>query len=401
MWEKKYEQGRWNGLELNILSTAIDGGKRLHVSDIPYADLPVIKVMGNAASNLSLDVVLVGTHSLVDANALLANLDKTPRGELEHPWLGELSLVFKTHSLKINTKRGLVTLSLSFVRAGELPVLTTAIAFSGALFDAVTQANDVMVLSSNAFVDDIDALGPSDMAQLRTRFTSLVTKLQSIASKLNAPSQLISSLNQELNSALEAISSIANAPGQFAEQLSKTVRSVAKAVRSEAYSVSQAVDTARVAQASMLDLIDPLAPSTHLNRQLVIAAVLMNKDIEALTPRDTFDVVLSTTQPVFILNDMHRITTEIDARIDEATHISTHESLVLFNALVVLKDGIGVQIGKVIRGSVPTQYQTLPRSVPTLALAHTHHKDAQLVMALNPAQHPLFLQGAIAVGVSS
>mgnify|MGYP000400953395 CR=1 FL=1 len=401
MWERKYEQGRWNGLELNILSTAIDGGKRLHVSDIPYAELPTIKVMGSAASTLSLDVVLVGTNSLVEANALLANLDKNPTGELEHPWLGELSLVFKTHSLKINTKRGLVTLSLSFVRGGKLPALSVVTSSKGVPFDAVAQADDVMVLSSNAFVNDINALEPSGMAQLRTRFTNLVTKLQSIASKLNAPSQLISSLNQELNSALEAISSIANAPEQFAEQLSKTVRSVAKAIRSEAHSVSQAVDPVRIAQASMLDLIDPLVPTAHFNRQLVIAAILMNKDIETLTPRDTFDVVLSTTQSVFILNDLRRITTEIDARINEATSVSTQESLALFNALVTLKDGVEVLMSKVIRGSTPTQYQVLPRPVPALALAHDHYKNAHLIMALNPVQHPLFLQGAVAVGVSS
>ncbi|MDD9158565.1 hypothetical protein PVK64_20630, partial [Aliivibrio sp. S4TY2] len=118
---------------------------------------------------------------------------------------------------------------------------------------------------------------------------------------------------------------------QFAEQLSKTVRSVAKAVRSEARSVSQAVDPVRIAQASMLDLIDPLAPTAHFNRQLVIAAVLMNNDIEALTPRDTFDVMLSATPSVFILNDLRRITTEIDARINEATSVSTQESLALFS----------------------------------------------------------------------
>lgn len=77
MWERKYEQGRWNGLTLNILSTALDGGKRLQVSEIPYADLPNIKVMGSAANKIDIDVVFVGNHSLNDANALLDNFNKT------------------------------------------------------------------------------------------------------------------------------------------------------------------------------------------------------------------------------------------------------------------------------------------------------------------------------------
>lgn len=60
MWDRKYEHGRWNGVELNILNTSIDGGKRLHVSEIPYADLPAVKVMGSSASKISIDVVFVG-----------------------------------------------------------------------------------------------------------------------------------------------------------------------------------------------------------------------------------------------------------------------------------------------------------------------------------------------------
>ncbi len=134
MWERKYEQGRWNGLTLNILSTSIDGGKRLHISELPYVDLPSIKVMGSAASKLNLEVVLVGRNSLVDANNLLANLNKTPKGELEHPWLGELSLVFESHSQKIDTKLGLVTLSLSFVRGRDVPMLRP-VATVNAAFD--------------------------------------------------------------------------------------------------------------------------------------------------------------------------------------------------------------------------------------------------------------------------
>ncbi|ELO4022977.1 DNA circularization N-terminal domain-containing protein, partial [Vibrio fluvialis] len=60
MWERQYERGRWNGHQLNILATAIDGGQRLHVSEIPYAELPNIRVMGSKSRTIKLDVVFVG-----------------------------------------------------------------------------------------------------------------------------------------------------------------------------------------------------------------------------------------------------------------------------------------------------------------------------------------------------
>ena len=65
MWEREYEQGRWNGVALNILGTSLNGGKRLQVSEIPYAELPDIKVMGSSANNIEIDVVLVGDRKSV------------------------------------------------------------------------------------------------------------------------------------------------------------------------------------------------------------------------------------------------------------------------------------------------------------------------------------------------
>ncbi len=72
------------------------------------------------------------------------------------------------------------------------------------------------------------------------------------------------------------------------------------------------------------------------------------------------------------------------ARIGDATHVSTIESLELFNALVVLKDGINAQVGKVVKGSTPTRYATVPRCIPALTLAHQHNLNATVVVALNP-----------------
>ncbi|EPA8364730.1 DNA circularization N-terminal domain-containing protein [Vibrio fluvialis] len=80
MWERQYERGRWNGHQLNILATAIDGDQRLHVSEIPYAELPNIRVMGSKSRTIKLDVVFVGADSLADATHSLLTLNP-PRPE--------------------------------------------------------------------------------------------------------------------------------------------------------------------------------------------------------------------------------------------------------------------------------------------------------------------------------
>lgn len=397
MWERQYEQGRWNGLELNILSTSIDGGKRLHVSEIPYADLPSIKVMGSKASSIELTVVFVGHNSLAHANELLRSLDKTPTGELEHPWLGELALVFETSSQEINTKLGVAQLSLSFLRAGKLPTLTSTVTET---VNSQQQASSVETVSTKTFVTDVEAMDVAQVNTLRQDFTHAVGQLVGISNKLKIPSQTLSALNQELNSALVAISSIANAPGQFAEQLSITIDSVASAVRSEDTPDNEAVDSSRTAQATMLKAINPDTPSAHYNVQMVTAAVKMSKDIATLESDDTYSVIGSIGQPTFIRSDLNRITEQISNRINEVTDVSTLESVELFHELIALKEGVDAQYDKVKKGSEPEQFIERGRYIPALTLAHQSYNQEALVTALNSAQHPLFMRGSIAMKVA-
>ncbi|MEZ9627476.1 DNA circularization N-terminal domain-containing protein [Aliivibrio fischeri] len=394
MWEREYEKGRWNGLELNILTTSIDGGQRLHVSEIPYADLPSIKVMGSAANSIDLEVLLVGKSSLVEANNLLASLNASPKGELEHPWLGELLLVFETFSQKISTKRGVVELSLKFLRDGKAPQLSSSTSIT---VSSKEQASEVEASSTKTFVQDVEEMDAAQVSSLQDRFTYAINQLVGISTKLNVPSQTLSALNQELNSALVAISSIANAPEQFAEQLSKTVDSVADAVRSEPDSENEAIDNSRAAQSSMLTAIDLNAPSAHYNVQMVTAAVKMSKTVATLEQENEFDIVNAKGQPSIMMSDLKQLTVAISQRINEVTMNSTLESLELFYALAGLKEGIETQYNKVKTGSEVQRFIERGRYIPALFLAHQTYTDTALISAMNPQKHPLFMNGTLSM----
>jgi len=211
MWERQYEYGRWNGHKLNILSTAIDGGQRLHVSDIPYAELPHVKTMGSKARNINLEVVFVGASSLADSNAFISNLDSTPSGELEHPWLGELSLVFETFSRSISTKRGLVSLSQTFVRAGITPTIAVATSIS-----AKEQSDIVESISSQLFVHDVQSMDVAQVNQTQDRFTQALNILVDIRNRLELADELLQSIDHAINEAYSAITGLVNEPLRFA-----------------------------------------------------------------------------------------------------------------------------------------------------------------------------------------
>jgi len=395
MWERKYEHGRWNGHKLNILSTAIDGGKRLHISEIPYSNLPNIKSMGSKAKSINLEVVFVGSASLTDANAFIDSLDKEPSGELEHPWLGELKLTFETYSQSISTKRGLVSLSLTFFRTGVSPTITISTIVSAKEQSAIVE--NVSVKSFTKEVKELEVEDVSKVHETQSYFTNALNTVVDIVNRLEMADDLIKEINHSINEAHSAISSLANEPQRFANMFINVVDAVANALKYLSDSPSEAVDNSRNAQNLMLNQIDSKSPTSHFNVQMVTAAVKMSKDLHDIEKTEKFDVTKNTKQSDIIISDISRLIDNVDKRIADATKVSTLESMELYDELTVLKGSLQIQRDKVISGSAPHRMIHAPRFRPALALAHDEYTKESLITAINALQHPLFMKGDIAV----
>jgi len=285
MWERQYEHGRWNGHTLNILSTAIDGGKRLHVSEIPYKELPHIKIMGSKSRSITIEVVFVGHASLANSNAFIENLEESPEGELEHPWLGELKLVYEKFSQNISTKRGLVKLSLSFVRAGQSPKISAP-----TIARASHQANAVEKVSTKVFIKDVKSMSTKEISQTQEDFSSLHGALVDITNRLELSDEKKQDIDGPLNEAQSAISNISNDPAEFADSMSNAIDAVAKGVQDAPDSISEAANYSRSAQSRLLGLVSTQSPSSHFNTQLVIGAVKMSKSLAELEKTETYGI---------------------------------------------------------------------------------------------------------------
>ncbi|WED29888.1 DNA circularization N-terminal domain-containing protein [Vibrio sp. DW001] len=392
MWERQYKRGRWNGHTLNIVSTSIDGGKRLHVSEIPYADLPHIKVMGSKSRTINLEVVFVGTSSLAEANAFIESLDASPVGELEHPWLGELSLTFETVSQSINTKRGLVSLSLAFVRSGVSPTITTST-------DVRVREQSAIVdsLSSASFSESITNMTVSEINQTQDNIIDTLNVLVDITNRLNLADDTLQDINNAINQAFSFVSSLSGAPSNVAVLLTTAINAVADGVQAEPTSVSEAVDNSRCASALMLGLVKDNAPTTHHNVQVVTGAIKMSKDVTELEASDSFDVTQGSKQTTIMQSDVVTLIENIDDRVTQVTHVSTLESIELYDALVVLKNSVQAQYDKVVAGCISHRVVQAPRAKPALVVAHDERTDEKVITAINALQHPLFMRGELSV----
>ncbi|CAM3078998.1 DNA circularization N-terminal domain-containing protein [Vibrio neptunius] len=392
MWSRQHEHARWNGHKLNILSTSFDGGKRLQVSEIPYADLPHIKVMGTKARAFTFEVVFVGASSLADANALIDNLEANPQGELEHPWLGELVLVFEEHSLSINTKKGLVTLSLKFVRAGNSPSITAA-----KTVRAKAQADIVESLSQQSFVEEVKGLDVSQINEVQSSATNALTVLVDITNRLNLADDALKDINLAINEAFSAVSSLSTHPAKFAERFSRAVDTVSEGVQAEPDSESEAVDNSRIAQALILGQVKPESPTQHHNVQLVTGAVKMSKDVTNLEANDSFEIALTQKQPEIMESDLSALVASIEERIKETTQVSTQKSIQLYDALTSLKSNVQTQQDKIAEGTKAHRTVQSPHFKSALTIAHDEYTNEKVITKMNALQHPLFIRGDIAV----
>ncbi|PNH90259.1 hypothetical protein C1M56_03060 [Vibrio diazotrophicus] len=401
MWERQYEHGRWNGHQLNILATAIDGGQRLHVSEIPYAQLPHIQTMGSKARTIKLEVVFVGSSSLADSNAFIANLEESPTGELEHPWLGELSLVYEAFSQSISTKRGIVTLSLSFVRAGNEPNINVPSIVRTKQLAAVVENT-----SASSFAKDVSKMSVAEINQTQSDFTKALDTLTDITHRMNsdvdqAQSSLVNNqfidTYRTINTAYAAVTRLGNQPDSFLAAFNAAVDMVTNALQSEKESESEAIDNSRNAQQQLLKQVNDDAVTPHYNIQMVTGAIKASKDLTSLEKDESFDVTTANKQPDIIKSDLSALIESVDERIDEITQVSTVESLELYDALLALKSNVQTQLDKVIKGTAAHRVIEQPRFKPALNLAHEQYTDEHLITAINALQHPLFMHGYIAV----
>lgn len=396
MWDKKFDRARFNGHQLNIISIGIDGGQRVQISELPYLDQAHIKTMGASATNLSLEVVLVGSSSLDDANGLIASLTKEPSGTLEHPYLGELELCFKTYSQKISTKHGVVNLSLSFVRTNANTNAASRQLRASTSRSSHSAIKQVEAVSAAQFADDVALMSLDDIMDAQERFNATLGELISITSRLNISIDSLHGVNSAINGAFNAVSGLSTDPLTLADSVSSAFYVVGQAIKADA-TQNDMVDPSRAAQKNLLSSIDPKAPA-HLNTQLIIGAVEMNRDVALLESTDTFNLLSTNKNASLIVSDLDDLIHSLSAQIDTVTGVATVESLAIYDALVGLVDVIQRQKQKAVEAITPSEIKTISRYLPALAIAHDSKTDAAMLRKLNPLIHPLFVRGDVALG---
>lgn len=392
MWERLTQEGKWNGNVLNILSTTLDGGKRLHVSELPYADLPHIKVMGAKARTISIEVVFVGANSLVESNATILELETNPEGTLEHPYLGEVNVVYETYSQSFNTTKGLVTLSLKFYKQGESVELISLDQ------NTPTQLIDAVMEESNAvFIDAVSKASTDELDSMKLDFGSVLSTLRNVANRLSQSSVDLGLLHRQIEDGFTAIESIKNSPGALSDHFNAIAKSLKNTISGkETTSISQ--KPTAIATQALSGTINPDATFSHCNLQVTTALILFNVEMDSLSIVDEVNTsVIGDQSLTEMVENISFIQGQLDDRVNEVTKAATFESLALVDAVEALRTNVNQQAAKLIEYKESLYQYDVPQSMPLLCLAQSLETSATALNSVNKIKHPLFVSGELQV----
>lgn len=402
MWDREFDRASWNGVPVNLLKTSIERGKRVNVQNLPYSDEPFVEVMGEESRSYKFDAIFVGKDSLGQASAFIAALSSEPEGTLEHPYLGELELIYTKSSQSFSTKQGEVILSLEFLMKG-LPITLPA-TYSKSVDGLTAEADEWAMLD---FSEAMKGLPLDEINKIKAKLDAFVGKLNKLSSQLQMPITALGQIQTKIQSALGAVASIANAPRSFASALFASVNGLVSGIASSLGGIAYGVTgNAPKASRDMLsafrsspssatsDPADRLIKASsfsallRLSPQLLVTMDAQNEKslIAAIEPIGGIAVAEMAIKQLSIL---------ADELIDEATRSASSDSIGLVESLLAIKTELNTQLKKLDAAFLASVSVMAVSPTPVYVLAQRYDADLTRISCINDVDHPLFVNGEV------
>lgn len=394
MWDRKYKVGSWNGLAINILKTDEVDSMRLDARSLPNREEPYIKPMGSGIPTMDIDAVFVGINALVDANAFVRELKKNPEGVLEHPYLGELKLVFENVRRTITSEKGKVVIVLNFLKQGK-PVILQRV--SSRSVSSLTSS--VLDAGTNQFEQQIQAANVSEIALVQDEYQVLLDDMSYLSSQIKSPGDELSDLQSKINQVKGKTSSIANEPKAFAVSVNTLLSDFSSMANIEQPQTYEAISLERSTNLKLINneatattnLLKLQATTTRIKTSRELAAVENSQSAQDLAIASSKDLAQN-------YNAINQLKISLGDRIAENTATATYQNMDLVDRLFELDTELSSQLGKVQSYQDKVQTVSTFNHKPSMALAHENEQSLSDFEWLNKsAKHPLFMSGDIKV----
>jgi len=387
VWSEEFSVASWNGVSFHMLKTNESHGQRIQVSELPYSDEPVVDTLGAKAGKFQFSAVFVGAESLKDAKTFQAELSANPIGVLEHPYLGELDLVYQDSSVEhISTKKGLVSVSISFVKQGATIVIPDSVTNN---IQSYTQP--VVVASTVQFIEQVESATPDEIETIKNEIGSVLDKVRSITDQLNISATEKNQIVQKIRATQSNVSSLSNSPDDFTSQLNDSMNSVNQGINIiETTEQSFTVLDQSHLSALKLKKLEDTNTTEHLKVLTTISAIETSGTLKELEKSDEWPSNLADAQA-----ELSILETRLEQRKTAATSEATEQAYEKVSAIDALKTALAKHSNRLkqIENSLVETQQFSP--VPALFLSHQSECDYDKFNSINIVDHPLFVAGKV------
>lgn len=393
-WRDRLQQAKFRGVKFYTEQASGDGGRRVALHEYPQQEQHWAEDLGRKADEQRLTAYLVGADYDLDRERLMAALEQSGPGTLEHPYLGSLRVQIQTYDWTISTRRGgYCQFTISYVLAGvrKYPAASrsTARALGAATDTAGTAAATAFQtrFSMDAqpqFIVDaaVDQLtdATDTLRTLNGRISATVAPVSTIAGQIDAlGSELSTLVKQPLTLTQRVLSIVAAVLGAYSDVADAFTSYNSMVVGFSDIDVIPSTTGTRTTQATNQQSIRDML--------LTVACVEMARTLA------------NSSTPFATYNQAIRVR---DTLLDQLDAIAETSDDAQYYALVELRAALIRRVDEVAPGLGRVSTVSVARSVPALVLAHQVYGDANRGDELadrNALEHPSFVPAGQAIEV--
>lgn len=277
-WRSRVSSGKgsFRGVPFFIMDDAtISGGRRLVRHEYPLRDDGEIEDMGRSAREYAFTAIVFGDDYLSQKDALIAALEASEPGEIDHPYYGKKQIQIESYTVRESCYTGgLALFSVTFLLASE---------------------NTAPVVSSESSLNT-DALTDSTLADITANWGTFTDKVESTIERMNA-------IENTINSVVNGIRSLPAGSG---------MNQLLGAALGLKGSLTHLIDAPGVLFGSLSDLISGMsdvAPPAAANRALRKTASALETQSRSNVPAvAALSQVANTTTTIFLVRELATLT---------------------------------------------------------------------------------------------
>lgn len=395
-WLSRTQPGSFRGVTFLTDSHEARMGRRLAVSDLPGAEVPVVQDLGAKSGKWRVNAYFIGPNYDLARAALLEVLNTPGADWLTHPWLGRILVRAEDWAVADSTdKGGYGTVVIEFVPGGGDALEPT----TDAVDVASTSVDNMMTVSQQAF--KLAKLSSTAMSQFLVAVSNRLEVMRDVLALASMPLSMAQQVQAAINGIKVDLNELMAVPGRYAVAMTDLANVLGGSAERLADAAGRSGLSGLPASPAQLALVSKLA--TMATSTATVEAMQVDTVADAVSVRQSLlaesalrgQLLVAAAASLSLVDytvadDRNAALVSITDSIDALLPSMPDE---VFQAAVSARAAVSTALASQDLATLTTR--TVFRPTPAAVLAYRMGIDEQVFIDRNKVRHPLFVSGVI------